>query len=112
VSRKTALAFLQLLAPFAPHLAEELWERLGEPPSISRAPWPTYDPAKLVNDQVKLVFQVNGRVRGDQLVPVGLTQEEAIEVARAHPRVKLYIDGKSVKKIIYVPGRILNLVVD
>ena len=112
VSRKTALAFLQLLAPFAPHLAEELWERLGEPPSISRAPWPVYDPAKLVMEQVKLVIQVNGRVRGDQFVPVGLPQADAIEVARAHPRVKLYIDGKSVKKIIYVPGRILNLVVD
>jgi leucyl-tRNA synthetase len=112
ISRGTALAFLQLLAPFAPHLAEELWARLGEPPSISRAPWPTFDPAKLVTDQIKLVIQVNGRVRGDQLVPVGLTQEEAIEFARAHPRVKPYIDGKSVKKVIYVPGRILNLVVE
>jgi leucyl-tRNA synthetase len=111
VNRGTALAFLQLLAPFAPHLAEELWARLGETPSISRAPWPAYDAAKLVNNQVKLVIQVDGRVRGDQLVPVGLSQGEAVEFARAHPRVKPYIDGKSVKKIIYVPGRILNLVV-
>jgi leucyl-tRNA synthetase len=112
VSRGTALAFLQLLAPFAPHLAEELWARHGEPPSISRAPWPVYDPARLVLEQAKLVFQVNGKVRGDQLVRVGLLQSDAVEFARAHPRLKPYLEGKSVKKIIYVPGRILNLVVD
>jgi leucyl-tRNA synthetase len=112
VNRGTALAFLQLLAPFAPHLAEELWARHGEPPSISRAPWPVYDPARLVLEQAKLVFQVNGKVRGDQLVRVGLPQSDAVEFARTHPRLKPYLEGKSVKKIIYVPGRILNLVVD
>ncbi|HZL46961.1 MAG TPA: class I tRNA ligase family protein, partial [Opitutaceae bacterium] len=112
VSRGTALAFLQLLAPFAPHIAEELWARLGEPPSISRAPWPVYDPARLVNEQVKLVFQVNGRVRGDQFVPVGLPQADAIGFAQAHPRLKPYLAGRTVRKIVYVPGRILNLVVD
>lgn len=111
VSRETALAFLQLLAPFAPHIAEELWARLGETSSICRAPWPAYDPAKLVNDQVKLVFQVNGKFRGDLLVPVGLLEADAVELARANARVKPFVDGKTVKKIIYVPGRILNLVV-
>jgi len=95
---RTALAFLQLLAPFAPHLAEELWARHGEPPSISRAPWPVYDPARLVLEQAKLVFQVNGKVRGDQLVRVGLPQSDAVEFARAHPRLKPYLEGKSVKK--------------
>jgi leucyl-tRNA synthetase len=112
VSRGTALAFLQLLAPFAPHIAEELWARLGEAPSISDAPWPAYDPAMLVVDQVKLVFQVNGKFRGDQLVPVGLQQAEAVEIARAHARVRPFVEGRSVKKIVYVPGRILNLVMD
>ncbi len=112
VNRGTALAFLQLLAPFAPHIAEELWERLGGQPSVSDAPWPVYDAAKLVHEQVKLVFQVNGRVRGDQLVPVGLSQADAVELACAHARVKPYVDGRSVKKIIYVTGRILNLVVE
>jgi len=112
VSRGTALAFLQLLAPFAPHIAEELWGRLGESPSICHAPWPVYDPARLVADQVKLVFQVDGRFRGDQFVPIGLSQADAVELARAHPRVKPYVEGKSIKKIVYVPGRILNLVLD
>ena len=111
VSRTTALVFLQLLAPFAPHIAEELWERLGERSPISDAPWPTYEAAKLATEEFKLVFQVNGRVRGDQLVSVGLAQEDAVELARNHPRVKPYLEGKTVKKIIFVPGRILNLVV-
>ena len=112
VSRGTAIAFLQLLAPFAPHIAEELWERMGEQSPISNAPWPVYDAARLVNEQIKLVFQVNGRVRGDQLVPVGLSQEDAVGFARSNARVKPYLEGKSVKKIIFVPGRILNLVVE
>jgi leucyl-tRNA synthetase len=106
------LAFLQLLAPFAPHITEELWARLGEKPSILHAPWPPYDPAKLVVDKVKLVFQVNGRFRGDQLVPVGLPEAEAVAQAHKHPRVAPYIANKTVKKIVYVPGRILNLVVE
>ena len=112
ISRHTMLAFLQLLAPFAPHLAEELWARLGEKPSILHARWPVYDAAKLAVDQVKLVFQVNGRFRGDQLVPVGLGETEAVALAQKNPRVMPYLSGKTVKKFIYVPGRILNLVVE
>ena len=111
VNRRTLLTFLQLLAPFAPHIAEELWARLGGHPSIVHAPWPAYDAARLVVDQVKLVFQVNGRFRGDQLVRVGLAEADAVALARQHPRVAPHLAGKSVKKIIYVPGRILNLVV-
>ncbi|MGA2445564.1 MAG: leucine--tRNA ligase [Opitutaceae bacterium] len=112
VSRRTMLTFLQLLAPFAPHLTEELWTRLGEKPSILHAPWPVYDAAKLVVEQVKLVFQVNGKFRGDQLVPVGLAETEAVALAHKHPRVMPHLAGKTVKKVIYVPGRILNLVVE
>ncbi len=112
VSRRTLLAFLQLLAPFAPHIAEELWARLGGRPSIQQAPWPAYDPAKLAVGEVKLVFQVNGRVRGDQLVPVGLAEAEAVVRARANPRVAPYLADKAIRKIVYVPGRILNLVVE
>ncbi|OHE77607.1 MAG: leucine--tRNA ligase, partial [Verrucomicrobia bacterium RIFCSPLOWO2_12_FULL_64_8] len=112
VNRRTVLALLQLLAPFAPHLTEELWARLGERSSILHAPWPRYDPAKLVVERVKLVFQVNGRFRGDQLVPVGLTEGDAVILARDNPRVKPHLAGKSVKKVFYVPGRILNLVVE
>jgi leucyl-tRNA synthetase len=112
VSRGTVLAFLQVLAPFAPHLAEELWSRLGETGSILHAPWPKFDPAKLVSDSVKLVFQVNGKHRGDQLVPVGLSESDAIKLAHANPKVSPHLDGKSLKRVVYVPGRILNIVVE
>ena len=111
ISRQTMLAFVQLLAPFAPHAAEELWARLGQRPSIQGAPWPKYDAARLVVEQVKLVFQVNGRFRGDQLVPVGLAEDEAIVLAMQNARVAPHLAGKTVKKVIFVPGRILNLVV-
>ncbi|MEO5960698.1 MAG: class I tRNA ligase family protein, partial [Opitutaceae bacterium] len=106
-----ALAFLQVLAPFAPHIAEELWARLGQGGSILRAPWPAYDPAKLITSEVKLVFQVNGKHRGDQLVPVGLSETAAIELARSNPRVAPHLDGKTITRVVYVPGKILNLVV-
>ena len=112
VSRGAMLTFLRLLAPFAPHLTEELWERLGQKPSILQAPWPEFDPAQLVVEQVKLVFQVNGRFRGDELVPVGLAEPEAVDLAMRNARVAPFLAGKIVKKVIFVPGRILNLVVE
>jgi leucyl-tRNA synthetase len=112
VQRSTVLSFLQLLAPFAPHLAEELWERFGERPSIQHAAWPTFDPSKLVSSEVKLVFQVNGKHRGDALVPVGLPESEAIAIATSHERVSPFINGKTFKRVVYVPGKILNLVLE
>jgi leucyl-tRNA synthetase len=111
VSRAAALAFLQLLAPFAPHFCEEVWARLGAPGRASETPWPAYDPAILATAEARLVFQVNGKHRGDQLVPVGLPQESAVELARAHPKVAPFLAGRTVAKVVYVPGRILNLVV-
>jgi len=111
-SRGTVRAFLQLLAPLAPHIAEELWERLGGTPSVQNAPWPAYDPAKLVSSQVKLVFQVNGKHRGDALVPVGLSQTDAVALASGHEKVAPFVAGKALKRVIYVPGKILNLVVE
>jgi leucyl-tRNA synthetase len=111
VSRSTLLAFLQILAPFAPHLAEELWERLGQKPSIQQAPWPQYNPAILASDQVKLVFQVNGKFRGDQLVPTGLSEAEAIKYAKENARVAPHLAGKEINRVVFVPNKILNLVV-
>lgn len=115
VSRGTVLAFLQLLAPFAPHLAEELWQRVGGgngTASIQQAPWPVFDASKLATSEAKLVFQVNGKHRGDQLVPVGLSQDDALAIARANPRVIPHLEGKNIKRVIYVPGKILNIVVE
>ncbi|MDB6170494.1 MAG: leucyl-tRNA synthetase [Verrucomicrobia bacterium] len=111
VSRATMLAFLQVLAPFAPHLSEELWSRVGGKGSVLHAAWPVFDPAKLVTDTVKLVFQVNGKHRGDQLVPVGLAEADALKLAEANPKVVPHLRGK-MRRVIYVPGRILNIVVE
>ncbi len=112
VSPETARAFLQLLAPFAPHITEELWARTGGSNSVMQATWPVYDPAHLVASEVKLVFQVNGKHRGDQLVAIGLTAADAIAIAKAHPRVAPHLEGKNIKRTIFVPGKILNLVVE
>ncbi len=112
VSRQTALAFIQLLAPLAPHIAEELWERLGGSGALMDAAWPTYDAARLTASEVKLVFQVNGKHRGDHLVPVGTTQEIALQLARENPRVSPHLEGKTVKRVVFVPGKILNIVVE
>ncbi|HRI80798.1 MAG TPA: leucine--tRNA ligase [Opitutaceae bacterium] len=112
VSRQTMLAFLQVLAPFAPHIANELWSRLGGQPDLNTATWPVFDPAKLVSTEIKLVFQVNGKHRGDQLVPVDITQDAALKLAGAHERVAPHLQGKAIKRIIFVPRKILNIVVE
>jgi leucyl-tRNA synthetase len=74
--------------------------------------WPAFDSEKLASDEVKLVFQVNGKHRGDQLVPVGTNQNAALAFAKSHPRVAPYLEGKTAKRVIYVPGKILNVVVE
>jgi leucyl-tRNA synthetase len=111
VTRGSALAFVQLVAPFAPHFAEEVWGRLGGRGLASEAAWPAFDAAKLVSDSVRLVFQVNGKHRGDQLVPVGLSEEDAVALAKASEKVAPFLAGRAIRKVVYVPGRILNLVV-
>ena len=111
VSRSTTLAFVQILAPFAPHLAEEIWSRLGAPGLASAAPWPAFDAARVSSAEVRIVFQVNGKHRADQLVPLGITQEVALGLAQAHDKVAPVLAGKRVVKVVFVPNRILNLVV-
>jgi len=111
-TRATVLAFLQVLAPFAPHVAEELWARLGGPSPIQGAPWPRFDASRLQAQSAKLVFQVNGRHRGDAIAAVNLPEAEAVALAQAHPRVAPFLAGKKVKKVVYVPNRILNLVIE
>ncbi len=112
VNRQTLLAFIQVLAPFAPHLCNELWARLGGSGDLTTAPWPAYDPAKLVSSEVKLVFQINGKHRGDQLVPADITQDAAMQLARSHERVAPYLQDRVIKRIIFVPKKILNVVVE
>jgi leucyl-tRNA synthetase len=107
----TARIYVQLLAPIAPHIAEELWERLGGTPSVADHPWPKFDPVKLQRDVIKIVVQVNGKLRGEIEVPVTATAADVAAVARAHERVAAHLTGKTLVKEIYVPGKILNLVV-
>jgi len=101
-----------LLAPFAPHVAEELWERLGHEGSVFRsAAWPGFDPAKAEAQTVEFVVQVNGKVRARMPMARGISEEEARNAALADENVQRFIDGKAVRKTIFVPDRLLNLVV-
>ena len=103
--------FTLVLAPFAPHVAEELWERLGHKESLAYEPWPPYDPALIVEDTVELAVQVNGKVRAKITVPAGASKEECLAAAKAEPKIAAALAGKTVVKEIVAPGRLVNLVV-
>ncbi len=108
--RQSVESLLLLLAPVAPHLAEELWARLGRPYSIHQQPWPAFDPAALVTDEITLVVQVNGKVRDRISVPVGIGQEEARRRALASETVQRHLEGKAPRQVVYVEGRLVNIV--
>jgi leucyl-tRNA synthetase len=103
--------FLLLLAPTAPHLAEELWTMTEHPYSIHNQPWPKYDEELVKEEEITLVIQVNGKLRDKVLVPVSISEVEAKELALGRERVKAYIDGKKLTRVIYVPKRVVNIVV-
>jgi leucyl-tRNA synthetase len=100
-----------LLQPLAPHVSEELWESLGGDGSVLEQPWPTPDPAWLVEEEIELVVQVNGKVRGHVRLPAGASEAAALERATADPRIASHLAGRTPAKVIYLPGRLLNLVV-
>jgi len=102
---------LLLTAPLAPHIAEELWERRGRPYSIHFQSWPQYDPDLAREDQVELVVQVNGKVRERLLVAPGITEAEARTAAFASPKVVEWLRGLEPRRVVYVPGKLLNIVV-
>ena len=108
--------FVQLLHPFGPHLAEELWEKLyqakgEEPPSLPYSPWPQYDPELLKVEEVELPVQVNGRVRDRIRVPVDAEEEQIRQAALDAEKIKPFVEGKTIRKIIVVPKKIVNIVV-
>jgi leucyl-tRNA synthetase len=111
LSKQTIQIFIQLLAPFAPHIGEELWKRTGRNPSVSDAPWPVFDPAKLIESTQKIIIQVNGKMRGEVVVPKNCLQAQVIKMALEDPKVQFFLEKKPIAKEIYVPGKILNLVV-
>jgi leucyl-tRNA synthetase len=109
--RSAMEVFVLMLAPFAPHIGEELWEALGHRDTLAYEPWPTYDPALLKDDEVEVPVQVNGKIRARIMVPANATKEETEAIARAEPRVADQIAGKTVRKLIIVPGKLVNFVV-
>jgi leucyl-tRNA synthetase len=111
VPREAAKTFALILSPFAPHLGEELWQRLGAPQSLAYEPWPSFDPALVKDDVVEIGVQVNGKVRGTITVAVAASQDDAVAAARAEPNVAAHVAGKTVKKVVYVPGKIVNFIV-
>ena len=110
IPRKYALGFIQLLAPFAPHLAEEMWEIYGNTESVSYVAWPTFDETKLVSDTVEIVVQLMGKVKTKLDVKKDLTSAELEQIVLADEEVKALIEGKQVMKVIVVPGRLVNIV--
>ncbi|MFA5447069.1 MAG: leucine--tRNA ligase [Sphaerochaeta sp.] len=109
--REVAETLVKLLAPYVPHLAEELWQRLGNDHSLTTVAWPAYDPALTVDDMVTLVFQVNGKVRSKVEAPKGLGKEEALELAKADERVQKWLEDKTVVREIVVTDKLVNIVV-
>ncbi len=100
-----------LLAPFAPHLAHELWEMLGEKGNLLRAPWPKYDPALAKEDEIEIPVQINGKLRGLIVVPVDSSREIIEQRALSEEKIKATIAGKQIVKVIVVPGKLANIVV-
>ncbi len=111
VPREAAEKLTLCLAPFAPHLGEELWQRLGHEPSVAVAPWPSFDPALCVDDTVEIGVQVNGKVRGRVTLGLTASEEEAKGAGLADSNVAKFVEGKQLTKVIYVPGKILNFIV-
>ena len=109
--RDTIKDLLKLTAPFAPHLAEELWEEMGGAYSIFNEPWPTWDEKALVRDEVEIVIQINGKIKDKVMLPSGLDKAQTEEAALGNDNVKAMLEGLTVLKVIAVPGRLVNIVV-
>jgi len=111
ISRDQAGRFVLLLAPFAPHVAEEIWEALGREPSLAYEPWPEYDDSLIAERTAELAVQVNGKVRGRVTVPADAEESVVLDTALADKKVAAAVEGKDIVKKIVVPGRLVNLVV-
>ena len=110
VAKHSVETLVKLVAPLAPHISEELWQSLGHTGSIVEAGWPEYDLRQLTVNSVKIIFQVNGKYRGDAQMPADVSKDAALNAAKSNERVQSFIEGKEIKKEIYVPGKIVNIV--
>jgi leucyl-tRNA synthetase len=111
ITPSQAERFVLVLAPFAPHLAEELWQQLGHGDTLAYEPWPEFDESMIVEDTVEMPVQVNGKVRGRITVAADAEEADVLQAARAEPNVAASLEGKDLVKTIVVPGRMVNLVV-
>ena len=111
LNREQMEIFTKLLSPFAPHLSEEIWETLGNEGFCSVAAWPKYDEAKTVDATIEIGVQVNGKVRTTVVIPTGCDKDTAIAAAKADAKIQAFVEGKNIVKEIYVPNRIINIVV-
>jgi leucyl-tRNA synthetase len=109
--KSSVKTLLLMLAPTAPHLTEEIWQRLGYAYSIHNQRWPEWDESLIKQEEFTLVVQVNGKLRDRVTVPASVSEGEAKKLAAAQEKVKPYLEGKSVVNIIYVPGKLVNIVV-
>jgi leucyl-tRNA synthetase len=110
VTREQFEIFLQILAPFAPHVTEELWSVVGNKKSIHLSGWPVCDESLIVDDKKTIVVQINGKVRSSLVAPTDIGEEELKQLALNLPEVKKWLDGKEVKKVIVVPGKLVSVV--
>jgi leucyl-tRNA synthetase len=110
VRQEAMSALVRLLAPFAPHLAEEFWQRLGGEESVHLQPWPDHDPEALIMDSIEVVIQVKGKVRGSMSVAVDCSKDELERLALASDVAQRWLEGKPPRRVIVVPGKLVNLV--
>ncbi len=113
--REALLALATLLAPFAPHAAEELWHEVLGPASrellLAESPWPSFDPALVAADTVTIAVQVNGKLRGEVVTSASASEAEVRALAEGEERVRAHLAGKSIRKVVFVPKRLINFVV-
>ncbi len=111
ISKNDFKMFLQILSPFAPHITEELWNLLGERQSINKSTWPKWDEKKIIEEEIKIAVQVNGKVRAEIMISRDMQEDEVKKIALNNKNIITWIENKTTKRIIYVPGRIVNIVV-
>ena len=109
--RSVAETFVKLLSPYVPHLAEELWEKLGHAPSVSKVQWPVWDEKLTVDTNIEVVFQINGKVRSKTMVRQGASKETLLSLAKDDAKIRSWLEGKTIVKEIVVPDKLVNLVV-
>ena len=109
--KESAEAFIKILSPYAPHMCEEIWQHFGYSKGISYEPWPTFDPSALVEQSIQMVVMIQGKLRARLDVAVDISKEEALKLAKEHPSIVSRLEGKQIVKEIYVPKKLINLVV-